>query len=98
MEPTKATAKAATAAAMRVARAYDEGESAFRRLATAVMKHSVCKRAPWHATETLECLGVLDQHTGRGACAVRNGAKASGVTTHGEMVVQKLLPRNGPSG
>ncbi len=49
--------EAATAAAMRVARAYDEGESDFRRLATAVMKHWVCKRAPWHATEALECLG-----------------------------------------
>src|SRR5262249_8520726 len=35
---------------------------------------------------------------GRGACAVRNGANASGATTHGEMVVKKLLPRNGPSG
>ncbi len=49
--------EAATAAALRVARAYDEGDSPFRRLATAVMKHWVCKRAPWHATEALECLG-----------------------------------------
>jgi putative acyl-CoA dehydrogenase len=49
--------EAATAAAMRVARAYDEDDAAFRRLATAVMKHWVCKRAPWHATEALECLG-----------------------------------------
>ncbi len=29
---------------------------------------------------------------------MRNGASASGVTTHGETVVRKLLPRNGPSG
>jgi putative acyl-CoA dehydrogenase len=42
---------------MRVARAYDEDDSDFRRLATAVLKHWVCKRAPWHATESLECLG-----------------------------------------
>ncbi len=39
--------EAATVAAMRVARAYDEAsESAFRRFATAVMKYWVCKRAP----------------------------------------------------
>jgi putative acyl-CoA dehydrogenase len=52
-------AEAATAAAMRVARAYDEGEDgrAFRRLATAVMKYWICKRAPVHAAEALECLG-----------------------------------------
>jgi putative acyl-CoA dehydrogenase len=52
-------AEAATVAAMRVARAYDEGPSgaAFRRLATAVMKYWICKRAPVHAVEALECLG-----------------------------------------
>ena len=49
--------EAATAAAMRVARAYDEGDAAFRRIATAVMKHYVCKRATGHAAEALECLG-----------------------------------------
>jgi putative acyl-CoA dehydrogenase len=49
--------EAATAAAMRVARAYDEGEGPFRRFATAVMKYWVCKRAPLHAGEALECLG-----------------------------------------
>jgi putative acyl-CoA dehydrogenase len=49
--------EAATAATMRVARAYDEGDAAFRRIATAVMKHYVCKRAPGHAVEALECLG-----------------------------------------
>jgi putative acyl-CoA dehydrogenase len=50
--------EAATAAAMRVARSYDEpGEDPFRRLATAVMKYWVCKRAPGHAAEALECLG-----------------------------------------
>jgi putative acyl-CoA dehydrogenase len=53
-------AEAATAAAIVVARAYDEtGEEAkaFRRFATAVMKYWVCKRAPAHAAEALECLG-----------------------------------------
>src|SRR5438270_69028 len=50
--------EAATAAAMRVARSYDEPDSgAFRRFATAVMKYWVCKRAAPHAAEALECLG-----------------------------------------
>src|SRR5207248_1065440 len=50
--------EAATAAAMRVARSYDEPTKAtFRRFATAVMKYWVCKRAPAHAAEALECLG-----------------------------------------
>ena len=34
--------EAATAVTMRVARAYDEDDAAFRRIATAVMKHWVC--------------------------------------------------------
>jgi putative acyl-CoA dehydrogenase len=29
----------------------------FRRLANAVLKYWMCKRAPWHAVECLECLG-----------------------------------------
>jgi putative acyl-CoA dehydrogenase len=50
--------EAATVAAMRVARSYDSSEEgAFRRLATAVMKYWVSKRAPGHAAESLECLG-----------------------------------------
>ncbi|MBV9467082.1 MAG: acyl-CoA dehydrogenase family protein [Solirubrobacterales bacterium] len=50
--------EAATVAAMRVARGYDDAEDgAFRRLATAVMKYWVCKSAPAHAAEALECLG-----------------------------------------
>jgi putative acyl-CoA dehydrogenase len=52
--------EAATVSAMRVARSYDEQDSeaaAFRRFATAVMKYWVCKRAPGHAAEALECLG-----------------------------------------
>ncbi|MBV9604714.1 MAG: acyl-CoA dehydrogenase family protein [Solirubrobacterales bacterium] len=50
--------EAATAAALRVARAYDsESEAAFRRFATAIMKYWVCKRAAPHAAEALECLG-----------------------------------------
>jgi putative acyl-CoA dehydrogenase len=61
--------EAATALAMRLARAYDEadadaraGESStdaqlFKRLATAVGKYWACKRAPNHAFESLECLG-----------------------------------------
>jgi putative acyl-CoA dehydrogenase len=62
--------EAATALALRLARAYDEvrtegpsptGELSdahlFARLATAVGKYWVCKRAPNHAFESLECLG-----------------------------------------
>jgi putative acyl-CoA dehydrogenase len=55
--------EAATALAMRLARAYDEAAAgderalAFRRLATAVAKYHVCKRGPGHAFEALECLG-----------------------------------------
>ena len=49
--------EAATATAMRIARAYDESNGSFRRFATAVSKYWVCKRAPAHAGEALECLG-----------------------------------------
>ncbi len=51
--------EAATTAALRVARAYDEGDSEapLRRFATAVMKYAVCKRAPGQVGEALECLG-----------------------------------------
>src|SRR5262249_26928278 len=49
--------EAATATALRLARAYDEGDTAFRRFATAVSKYWVCKRATPHAVESLECLG-----------------------------------------
>jgi putative acyl-CoA dehydrogenase len=49
--------EATTVAAMRVARSYDEDDSAFRRFGTAVMKYWACKRAPAHAAEALEALG-----------------------------------------
>jgi len=53
--------EAATVLAMRLARAYDESDDEsslhFKRLATAVAKYWVCKRAPNHAFEALECLG-----------------------------------------
>lgn len=54
--------EAATVLALRLARAYDRQgdagqEGHFRRLATAVTKYWVCKRAPSHAFEALECLG-----------------------------------------
>ena len=49
--------EAATATALRLARAYDEGDNAFRRFATAVLKYWICKRAAPHAAEALECLG-----------------------------------------
>ncbi|MFP5286750.1 MAG: acyl-CoA dehydrogenase family protein, partial [Thermoanaerobaculia bacterium] len=49
--------EAATVAMMCLARAYDEEDGPFRRLATAVLKYWTCKRAPVHAAEALECLG-----------------------------------------
>src|SRR5687767_10277987 len=49
--------EAATATALRLARAYDEGDTAFRRFGTAIAKYWVCKRATPHAAEALECLG-----------------------------------------
>ncbi|HCU51003.1 MAG TPA: DNA alkylation response protein [Micromonosporaceae bacterium] len=56
-------AEAATTVVMRLAGATDraaagdEEEAAFRRLGLAVTKYWVCKRAPAHAAEALECLG-----------------------------------------
>jgi putative acyl-CoA dehydrogenase len=51
--------EAATILMMRLARAYDrrEEEAPFRRIATAVAKYWVCKRAAPLAAEALECLG-----------------------------------------
>jgi putative acyl-CoA dehydrogenase len=49
--------EAATALALRLARAYDEGDQPLRRLGTAVGKFHVCKRFPMLAAEALECLG-----------------------------------------
>jgi putative acyl-CoA dehydrogenase len=55
--------EAATVAGMRLARSYDEvaagdeGAVEFRRLANAVLKYWLCKRAPSHAVECLECHG-----------------------------------------
>jgi putative acyl-CoA dehydrogenase len=46
---------------LRLARAHDDdaddGERAFRRLATAAAKYWICKRGPEHAYEAMECLG-----------------------------------------
>ena len=64
--------EAATAAALRLARAYDaagdtgsgaggrtgdEHEARLQRLLTPVVKYWTCKRAPQHSAEALECLG-----------------------------------------
>ncbi|CAN5706150.1 acyl-CoA dehydrogenase family protein [soil metagenome] len=49
--------EAATAAALRVARAFDDGDGPFRRFATAIIKYWVCKRGAPLAVEALECLG-----------------------------------------
>ena len=55
--------EAATVSVLRLARAYDEAlagdeqAQAFKRLANAVLKYWITKRAPAHAAEALECLG-----------------------------------------
>src|SRR4051794_18747834 len=55
--------EAATISSLRLARAYDEAiagdeeAQAFKRIANAVLKYWICKRAPSHAVECLECLG-----------------------------------------
>jgi putative acyl-CoA dehydrogenase len=53
--------EAAIALALRLAatvdRPQDEHEAALRRVLTPVAKYWVCKRAPTHAAEALECLG-----------------------------------------
>ena len=55
--------EAATVGAMRLARAYDEaiggeeGAARFKRVSNAVLKYWLCKRAPVHAAEALECFG-----------------------------------------
>jgi putative acyl-CoA dehydrogenase len=55
--------EAATTVAIRLAEATDraaggdEHEAAFRRLALAAVKYYVCKQAPAHAAEALECFG-----------------------------------------
>ncbi len=49
--------EAATATALRLARTYDEDVPALRRIATAIEKYWISKRAAAHAAEALECLG-----------------------------------------
>jgi putative acyl-CoA dehydrogenase len=55
--------EAATVAALRLARAYDEAlagdeeAQSLKRIANAVLKYWICKRALMHAGEALECLG-----------------------------------------
>jgi putative acyl-CoA dehydrogenase len=55
--------EAATISALRLARAYDEAiagdeeASQLKRVANAVLKYWICKRAVAHAGESLECLG-----------------------------------------
>jgi len=55
-------AEAACRMAMRVARSYDQAgksaaEAAFKRIASAVSKYWICKRAPMQVAEALECFG-----------------------------------------
>jgi putative acyl-CoA dehydrogenase len=49
--------EAATMLAMRLARAFDERDQSFARLAVAVAKYYVTKRTPAQIAEALECLG-----------------------------------------
>jgi len=49
--------EAATATVLRLARAVDVGDRAFRRLATALAKYWICKATPPLVAEALECIG-----------------------------------------
>ena len=49
--------EAATATALRLARAVDEHDDAFRRLATTIGKYWICKLTPALVAEALECVG-----------------------------------------
>ena len=54
--------EAAIRLTMRLARAYDQcdnsaSEALFKRLGSAIAKYWVCKRAPMHVAEALECFG-----------------------------------------
>lgn len=49
--------EAATLVGMRLARAVDDGEWEFLRLATPVAKFWICKVTPWIVAEALECIG-----------------------------------------
>ena len=49
--------EAATVSSLRLARAFDDRDDAFRRVATAVLKYWICKRTPAVVGEALECLG-----------------------------------------
>jgi putative acyl-CoA dehydrogenase len=49
--------EAATATALRLARAVDEGDHPFRRLATTIAKYWICKSTPPLVAEALECIG-----------------------------------------
>ena len=55
--------EAATLSSLWLARRFDEAHAGdevaarVRRLATPVLKYWICKRAPWHAVECLECFG-----------------------------------------
>ncbi|MBZ0186512.1 MAG: acyl-CoA dehydrogenase family protein [Candidatus Obscuribacterales bacterium] len=55
-------AEAAELLMLRLAHAYDlatesETQESFRRIASAITKYWLCKRAPMHVSEALECLG-----------------------------------------
>jgi len=49
--------EAATMTAIRLARAVEDGDDAFRRLATTVSKYAICKTTPVLVGEALECIG-----------------------------------------
>jgi putative acyl-CoA dehydrogenase len=49
--------EAATVLSLRLARAYDEVGTPFRRLATTIAKYWVCKTTPPFVAEALECIG-----------------------------------------
>ncbi|HEX4110678.1 MAG TPA: acyl-CoA dehydrogenase family protein [Solirubrobacteraceae bacterium] len=49
----------ATAGALRLSRAIDEGDDPLQRIVAPALKFWTCKRAPAHVAESVECLGGL---------------------------------------
>ena len=56
------------------------------------------RRPPADHRRPTDAATAAGHPSGRAGCATRNGASASVVTTQGDTVEPKFLPRNGPSG
>ena len=95
--------EAATVTALRLARAFDEADVPFRRLATAVAKFWICKRTPPLVAEALECLGgngFVEESQLRASSArarsTRSGRDPATSTPSTSCARSPVSPRPGP--